>query len=152
MALLAEPPKRRRGAKSAEPLKKVFENVEDPVRRSDTDQLLREGGYGPYVTDGETNASLPARATDKPEDAHSRRSAVQELILDPPRPRREEEDEEEGHQEEAAKKKTTKKKTAKKSTKKASKKTAKKKSTKKASKKAAKKKSTKKAATKSADA
>ncbi|MCC7475963.1 MAG: type I DNA topoisomerase [Pirellulales bacterium] len=54
--LLAQPKQRGRGAAAAkrEPLK-VFD--ESPVTKQKV-QLL-DGRYGPYVTDGETNASLP---------------------------------------------------------------------------------------------
>jgi DNA topoisomerase-1 len=52
-ALLAEPPKRRgrRGARG--PLRELGS---DPA--SGRPIVLREGRFGPYVTDGETNASL----------------------------------------------------------------------------------------------
>ncbi len=55
--LLAQPKGQRRGAQRREPLK-VFEA--SPVTGAPV-QLL-EGRYGPYVTDGETNASLPRGA------------------------------------------------------------------------------------------
>ena len=59
MELLAQPktPRPRRGAKK-EPLK-VFDA--SPVTGNKV-QLL-DGRYGPYVTDGETNASLPKGAS-----------------------------------------------------------------------------------------
>jgi DNA topoisomerase-1 len=52
VALLAQP-KRSRGRSAAAPLKELGEdpNTERPV-------VLRNGRFGPYVTDGETNASL----------------------------------------------------------------------------------------------
>jgi DNA topoisomerase I len=52
-ALFAEPP-RRRGRRAARgPLKELGE---DPATRKKI--VLRDGRFGPYVTDGETNASL----------------------------------------------------------------------------------------------
>ena len=59
LKLLAEPP-RRRGQGSAEPLKELGP---DPV--SGKTVTVRNGRYGPYVTDGEVNASL--RQGDSPE-------------------------------------------------------------------------------------
>jgi DNA topoisomerase-1 len=60
LELLAQPKARRGGVRNKEPIK-VFENspvTEQPVK-------LLEGRYGPYVTDGVTNASLPkGTATD----------------------------------------------------------------------------------------
>ena len=54
LALLAEPKRRGRGAATvAPPLKELGS---DPV--SGKPIVLREGRFGPYVTDGETNASL----------------------------------------------------------------------------------------------
>ncbi len=58
LELLAQPKRRGRGASRAEPIK-VFEA--SPVSQQPV-QLLA-GRYGPYVTDGETNASLPRTAT-----------------------------------------------------------------------------------------
>jgi DNA topoisomerase-1 len=58
LAIFAEP-KRRRGQRApAEPLKTLGP---DPV--SGAPVVLREGRFGPYVTDGETNASLRAGDT-----------------------------------------------------------------------------------------
>ena len=67
LAIFAKP--RQRGArKAAEPLKELGV---DPT--SGGTITLREGRFGPYVTDGETNASLrkdDAPATITPERAH----------------------------------------------------------------------------------
>jgi DNA topoisomerase I len=52
LALLAEPPRRRRGAAKG-PLRELGA---DPV--SGRAIVVRDGRFGPYVTDGETNASL----------------------------------------------------------------------------------------------
>jgi DNA topoisomerase-1 len=132
LELLAQPKTRRGAAKKKEPLK-VFDAspvTEQPV------QLL-EGRYGPYVTDGTTNASLPR--TMSPEELTFERALdlLAERAVKGPSKKK------------AAKKKATKK-TAKKATKKkaATKKTIKKaakktatKAAKKTAKKAAKKKS-----------
>ena len=59
-ALLAEPP-RRRGRRAARgPLKEL-----GPDPASGKPVVIRDGRFGPYVTDGETNASL--RRSDSPE-------------------------------------------------------------------------------------
>ena len=128
LALLKEPKKRGRAAQKSI---KEFESIEalegKPVK-------VLQGRYGPYVTDGETNASLP-RGYQNPENL-SEAEAI-ELILarraaGPSKKKKA-----------AAKKKTTKKKTTKKKA------TTKKAATKKAAtKKAAKKKTTKKKTTK----
>ncbi len=67
LKLLAEPP-RRRGQRSAEPLKELGP---DPV--SGKTVTVRNGRYGPYVTDGEVNASL--RQGDSPETIDIDRAA-----------------------------------------------------------------------------
>lgn len=54
LELLAQPKRRGRGSGRKEPIK-VFEA--SPVSKQPVQVL--EGRYGPYVTDGETNASLP---------------------------------------------------------------------------------------------
>ena len=60
-ALLAEPPRRRgRRGNARSPLKEL-----GPDPASGKTIVLREGRFGPYVTDGETNASL--RRGDTPE-------------------------------------------------------------------------------------
>jgi DNA topoisomerase-1 len=60
-ALLAEPPRRRgRGRAARGPLKEL-----GPDQASGRPIVLRDGRFGPYVTDGETNASL--RRGDTPE-------------------------------------------------------------------------------------
>src|SRR5439155_13172866 len=53
LALLAEPKRRGRQAAAAA----LRELGEDPV--SGRPVVVKEGRFGPYVTDGETNASLP---------------------------------------------------------------------------------------------
>ena len=67
LALLAEPP-RRRGQRAAGPLKELGP---DPV--SGKQVTVRNGRYGPYVTDGEVNASL--RQGDSPETITIERAA-----------------------------------------------------------------------------
>jgi DNA topoisomerase-1 len=67
LKLLAEPP-RRRGQRAAAPLKELGT---DPV--SGKPVTVRSGRYGPYVTDGEVNASL--RQGDKPETITIERAA-----------------------------------------------------------------------------
>ncbi|HET8621180.1 MAG TPA: topoisomerase C-terminal repeat-containing protein, partial [Acidimicrobiales bacterium] len=72
MRLFAEP-KRRGRAAAAAPLRELGD---DPV--SGRPVVIREGRYGPYVTDGETNASLRERDGDRVEDLTIERAA--ELI------------------------------------------------------------------------
>ncbi len=115
LELLAQPRTRGKGT-PAEPIK-IFENVQ--ALDGATIKLLK-GRYGPYVSDGETNASLPKDFPDP--EAFTEAEAVQ-LILD----RRERTGRGAGAKK--AKKKKTKKKTTKKKT--AKKKTTKKKTTKK---------------------
>jgi DNA topoisomerase-1 len=131
LALLAQPKLRGRGRVAAPPLK---EFDADPV--SGAPVVVREGRFGPYVTDGETNASL--RVGDKVETLTSHRAyeLLAEKRAKGPAPKKK-----------AAKKTTAKKSTAKKTT---AKKTAAKKSTAKkttAKKSTAKKSAAKKAAT-----
>ena len=123
LKLLAQP-KQRGGRAAAEPLRELGD---DPV--SGGKITLRKGRYGPYVTDGESNASL--RTGDDPDSITPERA--QELL----QLRREKQGTKGGA------KKTTKKKASKKKTTK--KKASKKKTTKK---KASKKKTTKKEASK----
>jgi DNA topoisomerase-1 len=59
LKLLAEPPKRR-GQTASDPLKELGD---DPVSQKPV--TVRSGRYGPYVTDGDVNASL--RQGDSPE-------------------------------------------------------------------------------------
>nr|WP_316932647.1 type I DNA topoisomerase [Changpingibacter yushuensis] len=126
-ALLAQP-KTRRGATTKPPLKELGT---DPV--SEKPVLLKDGRFGPYVTDGTTNASL--RRQDDPNSITNERAY--ELLADrraaaPKKPARK------------AASKTTKKASASKTTKKASaSKTTKKASASTTTKKAAPRKSTK---------
>jgi DNA topoisomerase-1 len=60
LALLAQPKERRRGA-AKPPLRDFGEVAEADGRRL----VVKDGRFGPYVTDGETNASL--RRGDDPE-------------------------------------------------------------------------------------
>ncbi|MFD9826725.1 type I DNA topoisomerase [Tsukamurella tyrosinosolvens] len=53
LKLYAEPKRRGRGAAAAPPLRELGN---DPV--SGTAMVIKDGRFGPYVTDGETNASL----------------------------------------------------------------------------------------------
>jgi DNA topoisomerase-1 len=70
MALFAEPKRRGRGAAAAPPLKELGE---DPV--SGKPVVVKNGRYGPYVTDGETNASLRERDGDQVETITIERAA-----------------------------------------------------------------------------
>jgi DNA topoisomerase-1 len=72
LAKLAQPKQRGRRA-AAPPLKELGE---DPVSKQPV--VLKEGRFGPYVTDGETNASL--RAADSVESITPERAA--ELLQD----------------------------------------------------------------------
>jgi DNA topoisomerase-1 len=67
LAKLAEPKQRGRRA-AAPPLKELGE---DPVSKQPV--VVKEGRFGPYVTDGETNASL--RAGDSVESITPERAA-----------------------------------------------------------------------------
>jgi DNA topoisomerase-1 len=99
--LLAQPKGRRRAGQRREPIK-VFDT--SPVTGNPV-QLL-DGRYGPYVTDGETNASLPRGTTP---DSVTLEMALQ-LLKDRA---------ERGPSRRSTRKKAAKKKTAKKTTKKA---------------------------------
>jgi DNA topoisomerase-1 len=68
MQLLAEPPRRRGQARSSV----LRELGEDPM--SSKPITVRSGRYGPYVTDGEVNASL--RQGDSPETITIERAAA----------------------------------------------------------------------------
>ena len=70
LAILAEP-KRGRGQGAAKPPLK--ELGPDPV--SGRPMVVKDGRFGPYVTDGETNASLQARAGDTVEEITPERGA-----------------------------------------------------------------------------
>jgi DNA topoisomerase-1 len=67
LELLAQPP-RRRGQRAAGPLRELGE---DPVSKKPV--TVRSGRYGPYVTDGDVNASL--RKGDDPETVTLERAA-----------------------------------------------------------------------------
>jgi DNA topoisomerase-1 len=69
IAIFAQP-KRGRGAVARPPLKELGN---DPV--SGRPIVVKEGRYGPYVTDGETNATLSARAGDTPDNVTPERAA-----------------------------------------------------------------------------
>ena len=73
LALLAQPRQRRGGRQAAAPLKEVGP---DPV--SGQPIVVKSGRFGPYVTDGETNASL--RQGDDPEGITLERAI--ELLAD----------------------------------------------------------------------
>src|SRR5690606_18305655 len=72
LGLFAEP-KRRRGQKAAGPLRELGE---DPATGRAVQ--LKAGRFGPYVTDGETNASL--RTGDEPDTITMERAS--ELLAD----------------------------------------------------------------------
>ena len=69
LALYAQP-KRGRGAVAKPPLRELGP---DPV--SGRPIVVKEGRFGPYVTDGETNATLSTRAGDTPENVTPERAA-----------------------------------------------------------------------------
>jgi len=73
LELLAKPKERRGRGQAKPPLRELGP---DPV--SDKPVVLKEGRFGPYVTDGETNASL--RRGDDPETVTIERAA--ELLAD----------------------------------------------------------------------
>ncbi len=128
LLLLAQPKRRGRGA--AKPPLKEFD--ESPVTGKKV--VLKEGRWGPYMTDGTTNVSLPSTMSEEELTFERALDLLATKAAKGPR------------------KKKTKKKAAKKKTtaKKARKKTTRKKTAKKAAKKAAKKTTRKKAAAKKA--
>ncbi len=73
LALLAQPKTRGRRAAAAPPLRELGE---DPVSKQK--MVVKDGRFGPYVTDGETNASL--RTADSVEELTDERAA--ELLAD----------------------------------------------------------------------
>ncbi len=104
-------PKRRGGQGAATP--PLRELGTDPV--SEKPMVIKDGRFGPYVTDGETNASL--RKGDDVAVDHRREGL--RVVGGPPRPWPGEEGHEEGHAKKAAAKKAPAKKVAKKAAKKA---------------------------------
>jgi DNA topoisomerase-1 len=70
LALFAQP-KRGRGSVARAPLKEL-----GPDPHSGQPIVVKEGRYGPYVTDGETNATLSARTGDTPENVTLERAAT----------------------------------------------------------------------------
>jgi DNA topoisomerase-1 len=74
LALLAQPKTRGRRAAAAAPLREMGAN--DPV--SGQPMVIKDGRFGPYVTDGETNASL--RKGDEVAELTPQRAA--ELLAD----------------------------------------------------------------------
>jgi DNA topoisomerase-1 len=105
LALLAQPKLRGRGRVAAPPLKEF-----DPDPVSGGPVVVKEGRFGPYVTDGETNASL--RVGDKVETLTSVRAydLLAEKRAKGPAPKKK------SAKKAAAKKSTAKKTAAKKST------------------------------------
>jgi DNA topoisomerase-1 len=73
LALLAQPKQRRGRGQAKPPLREL-----GPDPASGKPVVLKEGRFGPYVTDGETNASL--RRGDDPETVTIERAA--ELLAD----------------------------------------------------------------------
>ncbi|CAN5628116.1 hypothetical protein BH10ACT8_BH10ACT8_31080 [soil metagenome] len=73
LAIFAQPKLRGRRAAAAPPLKELGN---DPV--SGKPMVVKDGRFGPYVTDGETNASL--RRDDSVEEINDDRAA--ELLAD----------------------------------------------------------------------
>ena len=78
LALLASPEAARPPRR---PRRRSASSATDPV--SEKPIVVKDGRFGPYVTDGETNASL--RAGDDVESITDERAA--ELLADPPRNR-----------------------------------------------------------------
>ena len=121
---LLKQPKTRGRAAPKEPLK-TFED-KSPV----TEEIVRilDGRYGPYVTDGSTNASLPKGTDPKEFSFDQALNLLAERAARAPAKKKKKK-KKKGAKKKAAKKKTAKKKTAKKKT---PKKAAKKKAVKKA--------------------
>ena len=109
LALLAQE-KKGRGRSTPEPIK-VFENVEALDGAS---IKLLKGRYGPYVSDGEVNASLP-RDMENPESL-TMDHALELLAVQREKKGKKKKAKKKAAKKKAAKKKTSKKKAAKKST------------------------------------
>jgi DNA topoisomerase-1 len=105
LAIFAQPKRRRGQAQPAAPLRELGD---DPV--SGKPVVLKEGRFGPYVTDGETNASL--RKGDRPEEITSERAAELLAIRRENAPKKKTGTRKTGTRKAAAKKTTTAKKSA----------------------------------------
>ncbi|MEM7518621.1 MAG: topoisomerase C-terminal repeat-containing protein, partial [Planctomycetota bacterium] len=103
--LLNQP--KQRGRNAPKPPLKVFDD-KSPV--TDNPVQVMDGRYGPYVTDGETNASLPKGSSPEELGFQEALSLLEARAAAAPKKKKKK----------AAKKKTTKKKAAKKTTKKKS--------------------------------
>jgi DNA topoisomerase-1 len=81
LALFAQP--KRRGRRSSAPLKELGE---DPSTGKPL--VIKSGRYGPYVTDGEVNASVPKNETVEDMTLEHAISLIEERRKNPPKKRR----------------------------------------------------------------